>query len=615
MPALPLHGHPKRPLLDGSPAAIDIVSDEPELDEPRPRRIAVRRSSIISSYSSESVSSDISIVPASAPLLAVPSSSPGLTPSTISFASFLADSSVHHSIFSSLPFTSFSSAATPPANTIPSPSLPSLSQALPTSPIISISVAPSLLTTTTLPGATTPSTSLNVASASFYPTVPPSIPSNKPGNNRKSKKSDVPTTPKSFQNEQTKVELDIVRTKLKQTETKLKDVNDMNNILTARNKLFEEQRVKDAHANLFNAPQTQTSPQATPSHSPPPPLPAPPPAPVTVSPQPPSQSPANNTIESLIQLELLKTIRSAPSTTSTPAATAPPPCSHTAPPTCPQSPPPCTGLCKSQLNEVVNLLQSSLSQVSLLTHQIQMMDSKISKISVTPVQKSTVATNTTDVGPRSASTDSQTQTPPVDAISQTHSSNKPQNSNDKPAETDEQELMLGNFDPRVPPPTVYNPKVPPPQVKPEKRRILLPTPHPLHRPPLQSLFDIHFHQDPRFTSRSKRTRHSNPIPPRPHVPPRTRVPPRPHVPLRPRVPPQQTQQSTPKTDTQPAEHTIDPKDLIEHILDAIFKNTQKSNDDDNSSARSLDDSELTDNLGNNLNWTVLTTLNLIQRHL
>ena len=113
-----------------------------------------------------------------------------------------------------------------------------------------------------------------------------------------------------------------------------------------------------------------------------------------------------------------------------------------------------------------------------------MMDSKISKISVTPVQKSTVATNTTDVGPRSASTDSQTQTPPVDNTSQTHSSNEPQEShpsNDKPAETDELNSILGNFDPRVPPPTVYNPKVPPPQVQPKQRRTLLPTPHPPHR--------------------------------------------------------------------------------------------------------------------------------------
>ena len=86
--------------------------------------------------------------------------------------------------------------------------------------------------------------------------------------------------------------------------------------------------------------------------------------------------------------------------------------------------------------------------------------------------------------------------------------------------------------------------------------------------------------------------------------PHPRVAPRP--PLRPRVPAQQTQHSTPnnihpETDTQPPEHTIDPNDLIEHILDAIFQNTQESNDDINSSVRSLDDPELTDNLGNNLN--------------
>ena len=57
--------------------------------------------------------------------------------------------------------------------------------------------------------------------------------------------------------------------------------------------------------------------------------------------------------------------------------------------------------------------------------------------------------------------------------------------------------------------------------------------------------------------------------------------------------------------------------LIEHILDAIFKNSNDGNttvpntaaqnenttesDVDDISVRSLDDSELTDNLGNNLN--------------
>ena len=60
----------------------------------------------------------------------------------------------------------------------------------------------------------------------------------------------MPTSPNSFQREQTKVELDIVRTRLKQTETALKDVTNMNEILNARHKLFEEQRVNDAHAKL-----------------------------------------------------------------------------------------------------------------------------------------------------------------------------------------------------------------------------------------------------------------------------------------------------------------------------------------------------------------------------
>ena len=322
---------------------------------------------------------------------------------------------MHHPILSSSePFPSFSAAAPLATPTIASPLL---SQALPSSPIISLSVAPSIFTATSVPEFSTSAPSLNAAASPFTSLIPPTIPV-KPA--KKSKKTDVPTTPTSFQNEQTKVELDIVRTKLKQTETKLKETNNMNNILTARNKLFEEQRVIDAHTNLFNTTQSQP----TPSPQPPPPPTPPPPAPV--SPPTPSQSPANQTIESLIQLELLKTIRASPTQQSTPSPPAPAAaqtCYCTTPPTSAQPPSPRnTGLSENQFAEILNMLQSTISQVSLLTSHVQIMESKLL---VTPVQKFSVSTNTPSACTTSTSIETQTEPEEGSQTLPNHQEHKP----------------------------------------------------------------------------------------------------------------------------------------------------------------------------------------------
>ena len=50
--------------------------------------------------------------------------------------------------------------------------------------------------------------------------------------------SGVPISLESFRNEQTNIELALIRTKLKQTETELKEYKDMNEVLAARNKLY-----------------------------------------------------------------------------------------------------------------------------------------------------------------------------------------------------------------------------------------------------------------------------------------------------------------------------------------------------------------------------------------
>ena len=57
------------------------------------------------------------------------------------------------------------------------------------------------------------------------------------------KKSQLPITPSEFQQEQSRIELGIVRTKLKQTENELKSAKEMNDVLLANHKLFEDKRL------------------------------------------------------------------------------------------------------------------------------------------------------------------------------------------------------------------------------------------------------------------------------------------------------------------------------------------------------------------------------------
>ena len=113
------------------------------------------------------------------------------------------------------------------------------------------------------------------------------------------KKSSLPTTPTSFKHEQMKVELGIIRTKLKQTELQLKESQDTNEILAARNKLFEGKRINDAYEKLFpttsDAPPTQSSAPSSPNFSNP-----------AIS----TPISSTNSLESFIQIEVLKTLRS-----------------------------------------------------------------------------------------------------------------------------------------------------------------------------------------------------------------------------------------------------------------------------------------------------------------
>jgi hypothetical protein len=108
------------------------------------------------------------------------------------------------------------------------------------------------------------------------------------------KKSPVPVSPKSFQIEQTRVELGIVRTRLKQTENSLKEANERIEILSARNKLFESKRINDAYENLMNKKdddKTETPMNITSQDKP-------------------------STLESLVQLEIVKYLKSNSSSSS-----------------------------------------------------------------------------------------------------------------------------------------------------------------------------------------------------------------------------------------------------------------------------------------------------------
>ena len=68
-------------------------------------------------------------------------------------------------------------------------------------------------------------------------------------------------SPTSFQKEQSRIELGIVRTKLKQTENELKDASDTIEILSARNKLFEEKCLNDAYDKIASKTEEKTDSQ------------------------------------------------------------------------------------------------------------------------------------------------------------------------------------------------------------------------------------------------------------------------------------------------------------------------------------------------------------------
>ena len=99
------------------------------------------------------------------------------------------------------------------------------------------------------------------------------------------------------------MELGLVRTKLKQTEIDLKQVKDSNDILAARNKLFEGKRLNDAYEKLFNDEPTPVI--ASSSQTPRPP----PPTPTTCLTPPPPPPPQSSPLDTLIQLEILKNIQ------------------------------------------------------------------------------------------------------------------------------------------------------------------------------------------------------------------------------------------------------------------------------------------------------------------
>ena len=277
----------------------------------------------------------------------------------------------------------------------------------------------------------------------------------------------MPTSPKSFQQEQTKIELDIIRTKLKQTETALKDSNDMNAILSARNKLFEEKRLTDAHDNLFK------KSHAVPTLEPPPMQPTPPLAATTPSP----------TIESLINLELLKSLR----------AVSQPPHPTTLLPH--QSSPP---ISQSDVYTKLDLVQGSLNQIlsilGALNQQVATLDAKL-----TLLKTSSPPTESSSNNSRTSEKSSQTSFPPLrESVIKSVSASPPKTSPPlllpceynpaipPPPLNIRQPNPRVAADPRPPPTTAYYPPAttvpcppPPPRNCSAPRRFLLPTPYPL----------------------------------------------------------------------------------------------------------------------------------------
>ena len=108
---------------------------------------------------------------------------------------------------------------------------------------------------------------------------------------KKTKKSQLSTSPSEFQKEQMKIELGILRTKLKQTETELKSTKGSNDILLARHRLFEDKRLSDAFDKLF-----PTSPTPEASSSKP-------------FPSDNKNKTSATSLDELVQLELLNSIR------------------------------------------------------------------------------------------------------------------------------------------------------------------------------------------------------------------------------------------------------------------------------------------------------------------
>ena len=474
----PLHSLAKRSRTDLTPETqivsdqLSSIPDEPENENQRPRRTAVRRLPPATSASSTDSTSALT-----------PSSTPVMTSATI---------------------------------------LPSVPAILSSHPL--------------------PSSDISIPSLSAPNPSSAAIPAIKPVNVKSKstkKRSDIPTSPRSFQHEQTKVELDIVRTKLKQTETMLKDTNDMNTILSARNKLFEEKRVNDAHANLVNNP---TIPQASQSFHPP--------KPDTVSPPPPTQpSPNTNpTVEALIQLELLKTLRA-----SAQPLTQPQPC-----PPSPATPSPCSCSCSSQFQLLQECLQQVTNMLSLLNDQVLSINMKTSAPLISPVPSTLSSKPTADSSPSS----------PV--------------------------MLPSNFDPTIPPPSSFpkfDPSIPPPQIKQAQRKALLPTPYPLVRPFLLPTppFNLYHPQGPPnklshpYHRRKRAPRHYNQRNNRLNQP--------------------STSASSNPTITTPTPKTTAFSDIIEDVFNSIFNNhpttsTEAGPDD---STRTLDDPAVTNELGNPLN--------------
>ena len=525
----PLHSLVKRSRSDQNPETVPIIDDlsEYDPDNQRPRRVAIRR---LSSSST------------------VPVSTSALAPYT---SAALSSSSV---VATALP--------TPPTVMIPSTSTGA-------SPFIIAS-------------------SYSLTSSSSIPSLAPSNPATKSSNTgAKSKtsknKTTIPTSPRSFQHEQTKIELDIVRTKLKQTETLLKDKNEMNDILTARNKLFEEKRVSDAHSDLFN---NKTTQQPSPSC----PVPTPP-SPSTSNT---SSSNSNQTMEALIQLELIKTLRG-----SSPPVPTPQPCNYSPPSSPPPPPaPPQSCSCSPKLD----LLQDSLSQI---TNMLALLNKQVLAL------EATVSTSTSRVS---------TTLPP--SVESTPTS--PKSSTSSPSSA-----LPPNFDPTIPPPSITAPP-PPTQFKPKSklaprrtllptppspatalptsrppsstiappssqynpvaRRALLPTPYPLTRPfllptPPSRLF--HTLCIPNRVSHNNRNRRNSS-----HR----------HHASRKRDSKPSTSASIPSTSVTTSTD-IAPNEIIEDILDSIFTRspTTSIDPDIDCSVRSLDDPVLSDELGDPLN--------------